>query len=332
MMSTNSIQTGSGLSHNLEIDVENDGNLDIVGSEDDLKLEDVNFFDEDSGDKNVQNEQQPKLVDETEQPLKPIEKVTFDLETITFAFGVNDRSRHRQYYDHNRENLIKLYGDLKPLSAPGGVIGGLVTQLKDLANDRRTDPEDVEAANELIGMIQREVDTARTMFENGNYARPGNDPYKMIRTVMRIVNLGTEALELLGDDTTLMSLSEGCRENLDGGSVADAEHKTQVISEDMGGRVLVGQRLDPQDQIIYQSVLTGGGQTEMSQMYGGQLGGRHYNELRRRIGDQDVVDRLTGKTKPDPEIEGLEDNPGNNNNLIIEIGGGNNRDSISNDD
>ncbi len=329
--------------------VENDEIVENIDDlDDDIDIGKINFFDDDSGvdapkqrrqdvGQSTERLQKPEDVDDPNQPLQKLEKVTFDLETITFAFGVNDRSRYRQYYDHNRDNLIKLYGDPKPLSAPGGIIGEVVTKLKDRANTRGTDPEEVKEINELVGMIQREVDTARTLFENGSYIRTGNDPYKMIRTVMRIVNLGAEALEFLEDDTTMLSLSEGCRENLDGGSVADAEHKTQVISEDLGGRVRAGEGLDPQNRLIYQNVLTGSGQTEMSQMYSGQHGGRHYNDLRYRIGDQLVIERLTGKTQPDPVIEALDENLDGGNLFIddnrnIEERNDNRRVSRSDDD
>jgi hypothetical protein len=110
---------------------------------------------------------------------------------------------------------------------------------------------------------------------------------------MRVVDLGAEALRLLGDNDTLMSLSEGCRDNLDSGSMVDVEHKTQAIIEDFGGLVIPG-TLSEQDRTIYNTVLTSSGQVEMQTMTTGLGGTGSVDEVSDRSSDPKALEYARG--------------------------------------
>ena len=59
-------------------------------------------------------------------------------------------------------------------------------------------------------------------------------------------------------------------------------------------------------------------------MYSGHSGGEHYFELRHRIDDKLVVERLTGETRPDPKVEGLDERL-DDGDLIVDDNRNNNR-------
>jgi hypothetical protein len=230
-------------------------------------------------------------------------QVNLEVDTITFSFGVNkfamgeglgmlfseDTIWPPEIVEHNRVNLTKLVGDLTVRTAPGGYIGGLVDRL----NQRRTvvgpQSDEGKALTRLIGQIQRETDEARDIFNRGEYKRGIDDAYKMNRTLHRLVNLGEEALQKLGDNDTLMTVSQGCKSNKDRGGMQDVEHKSQVIIEDMGGRVQRGQEFSEQDQTIYNTVLTSSGQAEVQRLNTGLPGSKNAKELADRINDPDAL-------------------------------------------
>ncbi len=233
-------------------------------------------------------------------------RIEFDIDTITFSFGVNEVAMGKGFWGvhsdktlwglveaHDRANMIKLVGDLNPGSFPGGYIGEIFDQLKEAAADPNTSPEDKRKLLDLVGQLQREVDTARTMFNSGAYKVGIDDAYKMGRSIMRIVNLGAQGLDVLGDDENLLSLSQGCKSNKDRGGMADVEHKAQVVIEDMGGTVEPSKPLSPQDQVIYNTVLTSSGQDEIQQLNTGLPGSKNAGDLRARINDPEA--ELTAK-------------------------------------
>jgi phosphatidylinositol-4,5-bisphosphate 4-phosphatase len=82
-----------------------------------------------------------------------------------------------------------------------------------------------------------------------------------------------------------MSMSEGCKRNIESGVISDVEHKTQVIIEDMGGRMRPGQELTEEERRVYSTVLTGSGETEMLQLNTGMIERPMEDYVRHRIGD-----------------------------------------------
>jgi phosphatidylinositol-4,5-bisphosphate 4-phosphatase len=233
-------------------------------------------------------------------------EIEFDIDTITFSFGVNEVAMGQGIWglhtdqtlwglveQHDRENMIKLIGDLNENSYPGGYIGDIFDRLNELAADPNTSPQDRRKLQDLAGQLQREVDTARKMFNSGSYKSGIEDAYKMARSVMRIVNLGAQGLDLLGDDENLLSLSQGCKSNKDRGGMGDVEHKAQVVIEDMGGHVVPGGQFSPQDQTIYNIVLTSSGQDEIQRLNTGLPGSKNAGDLKARINDPEA--ELTAK-------------------------------------
>jgi phosphatidylinositol-4,5-bisphosphate 4-phosphatase len=244
----------------------------------------------------MQGTQQMRVDPNDEEDTVPI-----DVETITFSFGVNKVAMGEGIFalsgedtlwglveEHDRQNLVKLIGDLTFGTAPGGHIGAMVDRLKEEAESDQTTPERRQELEELIGKIQKEVDVCRNLFNSGAFKRDIDDAYKMVRHVMRVVNLGQEALQTLDDDDMLMSMSQGCKSNKDRGGMGDVEHKAQLMIEDMGGRVLPNQEFSEQDQRIYDTVLTSSGQVEVQQYNTGLGGSKNVGELQNRIGDEDA--------------------------------------------
>ena len=229
-------------------------------------------------------------------------QIQMEVDTITFSFGVNKLAMGKEAFglipedtlwppeivEHNRANLTKLVGDLTVRTEPGGYIGGLVDRLKAQRDNVQTTRQERAVLDDLIGKIQRETDDARNMFNSGEYKGGLEDAYKMNRTLQRLVNLGGEALQKLGDNDNLMTVSQGCKSNKDRGGMEDVEHKSQVIIEDMGGRVRHGQGFNEQDQTIYNTVLTSSGQAEVQQLNTGLPGSKNAGELHARINDPDA--------------------------------------------
>jgi len=202
-----------------------------------------------------------------------IKGVTFEVENITFSFAVSgNRSQSSRFDEHDKQSLIRLVGDLGKGSAPGGFVGEIIDRMEArLRDDELTDSER-DAINDQIMKLRREVDNARTMFNSGIYKQVHNDSHKMARTVMRIVDLSNDAMQrLLPESGMYMMLSESSR-TLEGVSLGDVEHKSQVIIEDMGGRERPGARWPEQDRIIYNTVLTSSGQIETQEMLTGLPG------------------------------------------------------------
>lgn len=236
------------------------------------------------------------------------EDVYVNVDTITFSFGVNsvamgegiwggvgeDELWPPEIIEHNRQNLNKLLGDLTENTAPGGYIGGLVDRLKEEAAKQDISQARREQLNNLVGQIQRETDTVRNVFNTESYQHGIEDAYKMDRHIMGLCNLGAQALEMLGDDNMLMSVSQGCKSNKDRGGMGDVEHKSQMIIEDMGGRVRPGRQFEEQDQIIYNTVLTSSGQDQVQQQNTGLPGSKNAKELEERINDPYALEYSRG--------------------------------------
>ena len=220
--------------------------------------------------------------------------VEFEVDTISFAFGTpKDKDEAKRFEEHDRQSMIKLFGDAMPGTTMGGYMGGLVDRLTRLSRQEDTSPEQKQAITKLLATIRGEVDTVRSEFTSGRYKTSDEDRHRMARHVMRVVDLGAEALRLLGDNDTLMSLSEGCRDNLDSGSMVDVEHKTQAIIEDFGGLVIPG-TLSEQDRTIYNTVLTSSGQVEMQTMTTGLGGTGSVDEVSDRSSDPKALEYARG--------------------------------------
>ncbi len=234
--------------------------------------------------------------------------VKVDVDTITFSFGVNGLALGEglgrvvsekslwppAIVEHNRQNLRKLVGSLEEGAYPGGYIGGLADRLIERAKDWETPKSEVHKIEALLTQLQDEVDTVRKMFNNDEYKHGMDDAYKMNRHLMRVTNLGAEALQLLGDDSMMMSLSQGCKSNKDRGGMADVEHKAQMMIEDMGGHVRPGQPFDEQDGAIYKTALTASGQVEIQSLNTGLPGSKNAGEVKARIADKDAVEYASG--------------------------------------
>jgi hypothetical protein len=116
---------------------------------------------------------------------------------------------------------------------------------------------------------------------------------------MRVVDLAGEGLRLSGNNDLYMSLSEGCRTNFSGGSKLDIEHKSQVVIEDMGGRVTPGRPLDQgnqndQDLVIYNTVLTSSGDIDLGQQRTGLPGLGDMKDVIGRSRNVDVTSYTSG--------------------------------------
>jgi hypothetical protein len=195
------------------------------------------------------------------------------VENITFSFAVSgSRTQSTRFDEHDKQSLIRLVGDLGVGSRPGGFVGEVIEQLEAQREDEDIDEEARRKIDDQIGKLRREVDAARLLFNSGTYKLVQVDSYKMVRTVMRVVDLANDALaNLLPESEMHMLLSQGSQ-NMDGVSMGDVEHKSQVIIEDMGGRVRPGQKFSEQDSIIFNTVLTSSGQIERQQLVTG-IGG-----------------------------------------------------------
>jgi hypothetical protein len=225
--------------------------------------------------------------------------VEFDIDPITFSFTVSGKGTGTRSDQHDRQNLIKLVGDLAVGTAPGGHVGGVVDALQAKRDQPETSDTEKQQIDDMLGKIRREVDTARELFTSGAYKDVSVDPYKMARTVMRVVDLTGEGLRLAGDHNMHMSLSEGCRTNLEGAGKLDIEHKSQVIIEDMGGRMQPmqldrGGSLNDQDRIIYNTVLTGSGDTEVRGQRTGLHGLGDMRDISTRSRDIEALTYTTG--------------------------------------
>jgi hypothetical protein len=221
--------------------------------------------------------------------------IEFEVDTISFAFGVpKDEDEAKRFDEHDRQNMIKLVGDPVPGTAIGGTMGGLVEKLTVRRRRQDTPEEEKQAITELLAKIRGEVDTVRDQFSSGRYKTTDEDRHRMARHVMRVVDLGGEALRLLGDDDTILSLSEGCRDNLDDSSIVDVEHKSQAIIEDMGGSMSPGIELSEEDRNIYNTVLTSSGQVEMQRMTTGLGGTGSVDGVSDRSGDSKALEYSRG--------------------------------------
>ncbi|MFO1026785.1 MAG: inositol phosphate phosphatase SopB [Acetobacteraceae bacterium] len=227
--------------------------------------------------------------------------VRVKIDTITLSFGVNavalgsslpwslngpEERWPQDIIDHNRDNLNKLIGTLNEDARPGGHIGSIVDRLRAKAEQQDLEPQDRAALLHQIGRIQDETDLVRHMFNTGSYKHGIEDAYKMDRHLMRLCTLADEALKSLGDHNMKMSLSQGCKSNKDRGGVGDVEHKAQAIIEDMGGRVLPGEKLEGEDKTIYNTVMTSSGQLEAQQMNTRLPGSKNAEEIKARIDDE----------------------------------------------
>jgi phosphatidylinositol-4,5-bisphosphate 4-phosphatase len=113
---------------------------------------------------------------------------------------------------------------------------------------------------------------------------------------MRIVDLANDAMQtLLPNSNMRMLLSEGSQD-MEGVSMGDVEHKSQVIIEDMGGRVIPGEERSEQDQTIFNTVLTSSGQIERQQMVTGIGGSSIVYES--GSGNLGAIDYATGLNTP----------------------------------
>lgn len=217
-----------------------------------------------------------------------------NVSTITFSFGVNDLAQSpgvlakplnakawANVYEHDKANLQKLVGDLSPGTTVGGHIGTITDRLEAMANG----PPPVAAARELLAKIQEQVDISRQIFTSGDFRRGEGDPYKMVRHAMRVVDLGNEALQLLGDTTNALTQSQGCKSNKDRGGMADVEIKAQAMIEDMGGRVLPNGELSPEDRTIYNIGLTMTGQDWNQSRSTSLPGSKNAKEAAEKIND-----------------------------------------------
>jgi len=239
-------------------------------------------------------------------PLPP-QDIDFDIDTITFSFGVNEVAMGRGIWalstedtlwglveQHDKDNLVKLVGDLTIGTAPGGYIGGLMDDLRAKLDDPGLVGAPRKEIEDLLESLQTEVDITRGMFNSGSFKHGIEDAYKMVRHIMRVVDLGSQALTALGNDEMVLSLSQGCKSNKDRGGMGDVEHKAQVIIEDMGGKVRPGQTFESEDQIIYNTVLTSSGQSEVQQLNTGLPGSKNAGELEDRIVDGKALEYSRG--------------------------------------
>jgi phosphatidylinositol-4,5-bisphosphate 4-phosphatase len=230
--------------------------------------------------------------------------VPINVHSITFSFGVNALAMNDNILAnltlesglwpgdivaHDRQNLIALVGDLLPNTAPGGVIGRVVDRLRAKAIDQNTTPEQRAEINKLISNIERQVNLVRVMFNEGMYKGGIDDAYKMLRHIKEVVNLGAQSLKAIGNNDALMVVTENCKSGKDRTGMSDVESKAQSIIEDMGGQVTPGKQFSPQDQIIYNTVLTSSGQLEVQQLNTGLPGSKNSGELSERINDPDAL-------------------------------------------
>jgi len=284
----------------LPVRFQDDGNFEPPSETDNSNDKDVGdgliTIDDDSDDKRTRGRPQVGIISISHE-----EEVRFDVDTISFSFAVSGKGTGARFDEHDRQNLIKLVGDLAPGSSPGGYVGGIVDNLQKRRAETTSERER-ERIDDLLGQIQREVDTARELFTTGAYKNTEVDPYKMARTVMRVVDLAGEGLRLSGSNDLHLSMSEGCRTNFSGGSKLDIEHKSQVIIEDMGGRMRPMQidqsDENSEDRVILNTVLTSSGDSELRGQRTGHIGLGDMRDLSGRSRNVDVLDYTTGM--PDP--------------------------------
>jgi phosphatidylinositol-4,5-bisphosphate 4-phosphatase len=218
-----------------------------------------------------------------------VQTPTVDVDTITFSFGVNDLAQDpgagwgfserawSNVYEHDKENLEKLVGDLQVGTAVGGRIGAVIERLEQAA--AQGDPQ----AARLKTQIQKQVDIARAIFTSGDFRKGNGDPYKMVRHTMRIIDLSADALDHLGVDTEALTQSQGCKSNKDRGGMADVENKAMAMIEDMGGEVLPDRPFNKEDQDIYNTALTCSGQPENQRLNTMLPGSKNAEEAAARI-------------------------------------------------
>ena len=218
-----------------------------------------------------------------------------EVDTITFSFGVNDlaqkmspfrASAWNNVYKHDKHNMEKLVGDLQQGTKVGGYVGSIMDKLS---------RDGSQESLEIKAKLQRQVDIVRGLITTDAYKTGGEDPYKMARHTMRVVDLTNMALRHLDiDDTNALTQSQGCKSNKDRGGNQDSEIKAQAMIEDMGGTVKPDSDFEPEDQIIYDIAVTASGQHQNQRYNTGLPGSKNAGEMAARIANPDAVEYAKG--------------------------------------
>jgi hypothetical protein len=237
------------------------------------------------GDVGLKLEDEPEVEPDDGKP--GVRNVRFDVETITFSFGVSGvRAQSSRFDEHDRRNLIRLVGDLTVGTQPGGHVGRVINRLQRKIDAEGTPENEKKELTALMAEIRRQTDIVRDEFTSGRYKdEMTGDPYRMPRHITQLVNLSSRGLAATGEHQVHMSVSQNCRNNVDGGGMSDVEHKAQVIMDDMGARTRPNEPLSEQDRIILNTVLTSSGQVEMQEMSTGMTGSKPTRGIRDRSGD-----------------------------------------------
>jgi hypothetical protein len=139
----------------------------------------------------------------------------------------------------------------------------------------------------------------RTEFSSGRYKTAREDRHALTRHVMGVVDMGGEALRLLGDNDTLLSMSQGCRDNLESGTIVDVEHMMGSVTRDLGGQLKPGEQRSEEDQKNFNSLLTGSGHIQQQQMVTGLGGSGSVREVFDQVGNRDVGEYVQGMKPQD---------------------------------
>lgn len=230
------------------------------------------------------------------------EPVTVDVNAITFSFGINGIATDPKLsavmmgvwpnvHAHNTANMVKLIGDLGEgeFGAVGTPPGGFIGEVYDLAK---------KAGNtEQLEKLRIQTDVVRQLFTSRAFMEGRGDTAKMGREILALQNLAEETLDILGIDDMAATMDKGCKSDKDRGGVTDAELKTKLIVQDLGGEVTSNARLVNDDQQALYTVSASSGQLENQRWNTGLGGSKEVGHLEERLPDLQVRAYLIGLGK-----------------------------------
>jgi hypothetical protein len=95
-------------------------------------------------------------------------------------------------YEHDKANLQKLVGDLQPGTTVGGHMGALMHRI-DAAilapPPPGAPPNYVQQLQQVKADLAEQINLSRAIFTSGAFREGEGDPYKMVRHVMRAMDL-----------------------------------------------------------------------------------------------------------------------------------------------
>src|SRR5262249_6204969 len=165
---------------------------------------------------------------------------------------------------------------------PGGFIGTVYDRLENALKDENQAASH-PALRDQMARIREQTDIVRDLFTNEKFKQGNGDPAKMGRHILALQGLAEESLSFLDVRDVAATMSKGCKSDKDRGGVTDVELKHQIITEDMGGRIVPDAKLRGDDLENYKVVAAASGQLENQRLNTGVPGSKEAGKLAHRI-------------------------------------------------